>query len=50
MSVGRRIRLFHARAVGEELDEALVAEEMELLGAAADGGACGGGGACGRSF
>jgi heterodisulfide reductase subunit A len=49
MSVGRRIRLFHARAVGEELDTAVVAHEMELIGAAAAVGvACVGGGNCGR--
>ena len=33
MGVGRRIRLFHAKAVGEELSDELVAHEMELIGA-----------------
>jgi len=48
-SVGRRIRLFHARAVGDTPSEALVAHEMELIGAtAAAGAACAGGGACGH--
>ena len=47
MSVGRRIRLFHARAVGEELDDALVAQEMELIGAAAAAVPCLGGESCG---
>jgi len=47
LSVGRRIRLFHARAVGDELSEALVAREMELIGApAAAGAGCSGGGSC----
>ena len=57
LSVGRRIRMFHARAVGDELSAALVEREMELIGAgtgalagAAAGGACGGGKVrgCGR--
>ena len=38
MSVGRRIRLFHARAVGDELSDELVEHEMELIGATACGG------------
>jgi heterodisulfide reductase subunit A len=46
MSVGRRIRLFHARAAGDELDELFVAHEMALIGAAPAavsprGGPCG---------
>jgi len=50
MSVGRRIRLFHARAIGDELSETLVAREMELIGDAAPAGAvCTGGENCGRS-
>lgn len=50
MSVGRRIRLFHARAIGDELSETLVAGEMELIGDAAPAGAvCTGGESCGRS-
>ena len=47
-SVGRRIRMFHARAVGDELHAAVVAQEMELIGATAsavDG--CAGGEPCG---
>jgi heterodisulfide reductase subunit A len=44
-SVGRRIRLFHARAVGDELPDHLVAQEVELTGAGCAGGEpCG----CGR--
>jgi heterodisulfide reductase subunit A len=46
MSVGRRIRLFHARAVRDELVETLVAHEVELLGGVA-GAACRGGDARG---
>ena len=33
MSVGRRIRMFHARAVGDEISDELVEHEMELIGA-----------------
>jgi len=48
-SVGRRIRLFHARAVGDEFSDELVAQEMDLIGASAGGGAgCTGGEPCGR--
>jgi hypothetical protein len=55
--VGRRIRLFHARAVGDELTPALLDHEMELIGAGAGAlagapaGAARGGGevrGCGR--
>jgi len=35
LSVGRRIRLFHAKAVGDELSAALVEQEMGLIGAGA---------------
>jgi hypothetical protein len=52
--VGRRIRLFHARAVGDELSPELLEHEMELIGAGAGslsgaltGAACGGGEVCG---
>jgi hypothetical protein len=38
--------MFHAKAVGDELSEELVAHEMELIGAPA-GGACAGGEPCG---
>ena len=57
LSVGRRIRMFHARAVGDELSAELVEHEMELIGAgagalasASTGAACGGGEVrgCGR--
>jgi heterodisulfide reductase subunit A len=55
LSVGRRIRMFHARAVGDELSAALVEHEMDLIGAgagalvgASTGAACGGGEVCGR--
>ncbi|NLE22701.1 MAG: hydrogenase iron-sulfur subunit [Actinobacteria bacterium] len=48
MSVGRRIRLFHARAVGEEMDEALFAHEMALIGADTMAAVpCAGGESCG---
>ena len=48
MSVGRRIRMFHARAVGDELSDELVEHEMELIGATASAGAgCAGGEPCG---
>jgi coenzyme F420-reducing hydrogenase delta subunit/NAD-dependent dihydropyrimidine dehydrogenase PreA subunit len=48
LSVGRRIRMFHARAVGDELSDELVEHEMELIGAAAAAGAgCAGGEPCG---
>ena len=54
LSVGRRIRMFHARAVGDELTPELLEHEMELIGAEAGalagapaGAACGGGEACG---
>jgi coenzyme F420-reducing hydrogenase delta subunit/NAD-dependent dihydropyrimidine dehydrogenase PreA subunit len=46
LSVGRRIRMFYARAVGDELTPALLKHEMELIGAGADA-ACGGGEVCG---
>ena len=53
LSVGRRIRLFHARAVGDELSPELLEHEMELIGAGAGslagaltGAACGGGEVC----
>ena len=57
LSVGRRIRMFHAKAVGDELSAELVEQEMELIGAGAGalagaptGAACGGGEVrgCGR--
>jgi heterodisulfide reductase subunit A-like polyferredoxin len=48
MSVGRRIRLFHARAVGDEISVELVDREMGLIGAS--GAACAGGGPCGRGL
>ncbi len=48
-SVGRRIRMFTARAAGDELSDELVAQEMELIGVAAGApAACGGGEPCGR--
>ena len=47
LSVGRRIRLFAAKADGELLSLETLEREMELIGAAA-GAACGGGEACGR--
>ena len=48
LSVGRRIRMFHARAVGDEFSDALVEHEMELIGASALAGAgCAGGESCG---
>lgn len=47
MSVGRRIRLFRARALGEQLDEMTVAHEMELLGESCSSAApCTGGEPC----
>jgi heterodisulfide reductase subunit A len=53
LSVGRRIRLFHARAVGDELSPELLEHEIELIGAGAGslsgaltGAACGGGEVC----
>ena len=53
LSVGRRIRMFHARAVGDELTPELLEHEMELIGAGAGalagaptGAACGGGEVC----
>ncbi|MCX6371506.1 MAG: hydrogenase iron-sulfur subunit [Actinobacteria bacterium] len=57
LSVGRRIRMFHAKAVGDELSAALLEQEMELIGAGAGAlagaptGTAGGGGevcGCGR--
>jgi coenzyme F420-reducing hydrogenase delta subunit len=57
LSVGRRIRMFHAKAVGDELTPELLEREMDLIGAGAGalagapaGAACGGGEArgCGR--
>jgi coenzyme F420-reducing hydrogenase delta subunit/NAD-dependent dihydropyrimidine dehydrogenase PreA subunit len=57
LSVGRRIRLFQARAAGDELSLEMLEHEMELIGApdgalagVAAGAACGGGEArgCGR--
>ena len=54
LSVGRRIRMFHARAIGDELTPALLEHEMELIGAGAGalagaptGAACAGGEVCG---
>ncbi len=61
LSVGRRIRLFQARAAGDELSPQMLDEEISLIGAAAGaltaapaagaglaGAACGGGGSCGQ--
>jgi hypothetical protein len=57
LSVGRRIRMFHARAAGDELSPELFEHEMELIGAGAGalagaptGAACEGGEVrdCGR--
>jgi F420-non-reducing hydrogenase iron-sulfur subunit len=48
LSVGRRIRMFHTRAVGDEISAELVAQEMQLIGATAVAGAgCEGGEPCG---
>ena len=54
LSVGRRIRLFHARSVGDEISADVVEREMELIGAGAGalagataGAACEGGEGCG---
>jgi len=54
LSVGRRIRMFHAKAVGDELSHELVEHEMGLIGAGAGalagapaGAACEGGEVCG---
>jgi heterodisulfide reductase subunit A len=54
LSVGRRIRMFHAGAVGDELTAELLEREMELIGAGAGalsgasaGAACEGGEVCG---
>jgi ferredoxin len=52
LSVGRRIRMFCAKAVGDEISATLVEHEMELIGAGALAGApagtaCGGGEVCG---
>lgn len=50
LSVGRRIRMFHARAVGDELSMEQLEHEMDLIGAgpcAPAGAACGGGEGCG---
>jgi pyruvate dehydrogenase E2 component (dihydrolipoamide acetyltransferase) len=51
LSVGRRIRLFQARAAGDELSLERLEEEMNLIGAGAgvsDGAPCEGGGRCGH--
>ena len=55
LSVGRRIRMFHARAAGDELSLEELEREMELIGAGAGALAgapavagCEGGGSCGR--
>ncbi|MCX6364563.1 MAG: hydrogenase iron-sulfur subunit [Actinobacteria bacterium] len=54
LSVGRRIRMFHAKAIGDELTPALLEHEMGLIGAGAGalsgaptGAVCGGGEVCG---
>ena len=50
LSVGRRIRLFAARAAGDELSLETLEREMELIGAGASAGAsCAGGEGCGRA-
>ncbi len=51
LGVGRRIRLFAARAAGDALSHELVENEMELIGAGAGifaGAACAGGERCGH--
>ena len=55
LSVGRRIRMFHAKAAGNDLTPELVEHEMGLIGAGAGalagapaGATCGGGEVCGR--
>ena len=51
LSVGRRIRLFQARAVGDELSLERLEEEMNLIGAGAGvsaGAPCEGGERCGH--
>ena len=63
LSVGRRIRMFAARAAGDELSLEMLEREMELIGAGAGalagatagaasgaptGAACEGGEGCGR--
>ncbi len=55
LSVGRRIRLFQARAAGDEVSLEMLEHEMELIGAgdgalaaATAGASCGGGEGCGR--
>ena len=51
LSVGRRIRLFQARAVGDELSLERLEEEMNLIGVGAGlsaGGPCEGGERCGH--
>ena len=52
LSVGRRIRMFQAKAAGDEVSLETLEREMELIGAgapagAASGAACEGGEGCG---
>jgi coenzyme F420-reducing hydrogenase delta subunit len=47
LSVGRRIRMFQARATGDEMTHDRIAEEMSLIGTPA-GAPCEGGERCGH--